>query len=67
MMVLSETSQLESVTGLLRNVLNNGAGIARINNFLRASSDEERASLRPGMQQALKSLAEDFPLSRMWG
>ena len=62
MMVLSETSQLESVTGLLRNVLNNGAGIARINNFLRASSDEERASLRPGMQQALKSLAEDFPL-----
>lgn len=62
MMALSETSQLESVTGLLRNVLNNGANIARINNFLRASSDEERASLRPGMQQALKSLAEDFPL-----
>ena len=62
MMALSETSQLESVIGLLRNVLNNGANIARINNFLRASSDEERASLRPGMQQALKSLAEDFPL-----
>ena len=62
MMALSETSQLESVTGLLRNVLNNGAGIARINNFLRAGSDEERASLRPGMQQALKNLAEDFPL-----
>ena len=62
MMAFSETSQLESVTGLLRNVLNNGANIARINNFLRASSDEERASLRPGMQQALKSLAEDFPL-----
>ena len=62
MMVLSETSQLESMTGLLRNVLNNGAGIARINNFLRAGSDEERASLRPGMQQALKNLADDFPL-----
>ena len=29
MMALSETSQLESVTGLLRNVLNNGANIAR--------------------------------------
>ena len=62
MMVLSETSQLESMTGLLRNVLNNGAGIARINNFLKAGSDEERASLRPGMQQALKNLADDFPL-----
>ena len=62
MMVLSETSQLESMTGLLRNVLNNGADIARINNFLKAGSDEERASLRPGMQQALKNLADDFPL-----
>ena len=41
----SETSQLESVTELLRNVLQNTASIARIRNFLKAGSEEEKDAL----------------------
>ncbi len=62
LLVASETSQLDSMTGLLRDVLKNAATIARIRNFLKAGSDEEKASLRAGMQQALKSASTDFPL-----
>ena len=58
----SETSQLESVTELLRNVLQNTASIARIRNFLKAGSEEEKDALRPAMQQALKSASTNFPL-----
>ena len=62
LLVASETSQLDSMTGLLRDVLKNAATIAHIRNFLKAGSDEEKASLRAGMQQALKSASTDFPL-----
>ena len=57
-----EASQLDRTTALLRVVLKNAASIARLRNFLKAGSDEERASLRTGMQQALKSLSTDFSL-----
>ena len=64
---LSQASQLESVGKLLRNVLNNVASIARIRNFLKAGSEEEKDALRPAMQQALKSAADDFPLLKDGG
>ena len=61
--VLSETSQLKSVTtDLLRNVLNNNARITAVHAYLKGGSDGEKNALRPAMQQVLDNLIQNFSL-----
>lgn len=61
--VLSETSQLKSVTtDLLRNILCNNARIAAVYDYLKAVSDAEKAARQPAMQQVLDNLVQNFSL-----
>ena len=61
--VLSETSQLKSVTtDLLRNVLNNNARSTAVHAYLKGGSDGEKNALRPAMQQVLDNLIQNFSL-----